>query len=78
MPQSLPRDVNRVLDAQHVRAFSGEEMNRPVCTKHSIGLVPDLDITHILTSGIATDFLECNALQVMSSNERLGHRAGVP
>jgi hypothetical protein len=76
MSQSLPGGIDRVLDAQHICAFSGENMNCPVCAKHTIELVRNLDIGHILASGKAADFLECNTLQLMSSNERFGHRAG--
>jgi hypothetical protein len=74
MPQFLPCD--RILDAQHIAAFSGEDVNRPVRAKHSIDLVRYLDIGHVLASGEAADFLECYALQLMASNERFGHRAG--
>jgi hypothetical protein len=66
----------RILDAHHISAFSGEDVNRPVRVKHSIDLVSYLDIDHILASGEAADFLECYALQLMSSNERFVHRAG--
>ena len=76
MPQSLPYGGDRILDAQHISAFSGEDVNRPVRAKRSIDLVRYLDIGHILASGEAADFLECYALQLMSSNERFGHRAG--
>ena len=76
MPQFLPGGIDRILDAQHISAFSGEDMNCPVCAKHSIDLVRYLDIGHILASGEAADFLECDTLQLMSSHERLGHRAG--
>jgi hypothetical protein len=76
MPQSLPCGGDRVLDAHHICAFSGEDVNRPVRVKHSIDLVRYLYIGHILASGEAADFLECNTLQLMSGNERFGHRAG--
>ena len=75
MPQSLPYGGDRILDAQHISAFSGEDVNCPVCAKHPIDFVRYLDIGHILASGEAADFLECYALQLMSSNERFGHRA---
>jgi hypothetical protein len=39
MPQFLPCGGERILDAQHVSAFSGEDLNRPVRAKHSIDLV---------------------------------------
>jgi hypothetical protein len=76
MPQFLSGGIDRILDAQHISAFSGEDMNCPVCAKHFIDLVRNLDIGHILASGEAADFLECDTLQLMSSNERFGHRAG--
>src|ERR1700730_2837052 len=76
MPQFLPDGIDRILNAQHICAFSGEDMNCPVCAKHSIDLVRYLDIGHILASGEAADFLEYDTLQLMSSNERFGHRAG--
>jgi len=76
MPQFLPGGIDRILDAQHISAFSGEDMNCPVCAKHPINFVGYLDIGHILASGEAADFLECDTLQLMSSNERFGHRAG--
>jgi hypothetical protein len=76
MPQSLPYGGDRILDAQHISAFSREDMNCPVCAKHPIDLVRYLDIGHILASGETADFLECDTLQLMSSNERFGHRAG--
>jgi hypothetical protein len=75
MPQSVPCGGDRILDLHHISAFSGEDVNRPVRVKHSIDLVSYLDIGHILASGEAPDFLECYALQLMSSNERFGHRA---
>ena len=76
MPQSLPCGSDRILDAHQISAFSGEDVNRPVRVKHSIDLVRYLNIGHILASGEAADFLECYALQLMSINERFGHRAG--
>jgi len=76
MPQSLPCGSDRILDAHQISAFSGEDANRPVRVKHSIDLVRYLNIGHILASGEAADFLECYALQLMSINERFGHRAG--
>jgi hypothetical protein len=53
MPQFLPCGGDRILDAQHVSVFSGEDLNRPVRAKHSIDLVSYLDIGHILASGEA-------------------------
>jgi hypothetical protein len=76
MPQFLPGGIDRILDAQHISAFSREDMNCPVCAKHFIDLVRYLDIGHILASREAADFLECDTLQLISSNERFGHRAG--
>jgi hypothetical protein len=76
MPQSLPYGGDRILDAQHISAFSGEDVNRPVRVKRSVDLVRYLDIGHVLASGEAADFLECDTLQLVSSNERFGHRAG--
>ena len=76
MQQSLPCSRDGVLDAHHICAFSGEDVNRPVRVKRSIELVRYLDIGHIFASREAADFLKCYALQLMSSNERFGHRAG--
>jgi hypothetical protein len=50
MPQFLPGGIDRILDGQHISAFSGEDMNCPICAKHSIVLVRYLDIGHILAS----------------------------
>jgi hypothetical protein len=75
IPQFLPGDIDRILDAQHISAFSREDMNCPVRMKRSVDLVRYLDIGHVLASGEAADFLECDTLQLMSSNERFGHRA---
>ena len=78
MPQFLPDGIDRILNAQHICAFSGEDMNRPVRVKLSIELVSYLDIGHIFASGEAADFLKCYALHLMSSDERFGHRVGSP
>src|ERR1700722_419620 len=78
MPESLPCGRDGVLDAHHICAFSGEDMNRPVRVKLSIELVSYLDIGHIFASGEAADFLKCYALHLMSSDERFGHRVGSP
>ena len=77
MPQSLPYGGDRILDAQHISAFSGEDVNRPVRMKRSVDLVRYFDIGHVLASGEAADFLECDTLQLMSSNERFGRDASV-
>jgi hypothetical protein len=76
LPQSVPCGGDRILNAHHISAFPGEDVNRPVRVKHSIDPIRYLDIGHILASGEAADFLECYPLQLMSSNERFGHRAG--
>jgi hypothetical protein len=76
MSQFLPGGIDRILDAQHISAFSGEDMNCPVCAEHPIDFVRYLDISHIRASGETADFLESDTLQLMSSNERFGHRAG--
>jgi hypothetical protein len=62
MPQSLPCGRDGVLDAHHICAFSGEDVNRPVRVKRSIELVRYLDIGHIFASGEAADFLERHTL----------------
>ena len=51
MPESLPCGRDGVLDAHHICAFSGEDMNRPVRVKLSIELVSYLDIGHMFASG---------------------------
>ena len=77
MQQSVPCGRDSILNARQISAFSGEDVNRPVRVKHSIDLVRYLDIGHIFASGEAADFLECYALQLMSSNERFGHRGSL-
>jgi hypothetical protein len=76
MLQLLPRGVDRILNAQHVSAFSDEDVNRPVRAKHFIDLVRYIDVGDILASGKAADLLEYDTFQIVSSNERFGHRAG--
>ena len=76
MQQSVPCGGDGILNAHQISAFSGKDVNRPVRVKRPVDFVRYLDIGHVLASGEGSDFLECYALQLMSSNERFGHRAG--
>jgi hypothetical protein len=78
MQQSAPGGRDGMLNAHQISAFSGEDVNRPVRVKRSVDLVRYLNIGHKLASGKAADFLECDTLQFMLSNERFSHRAVVP
>jgi hypothetical protein len=74
-PKFLPCGGDRILDAQHVSVFSGEDLNRPVRAKHSTDLVLSRYRSHTRIRG-SCGFLGVHALQLMSGNERFGHRAG--
>jgi hypothetical protein len=78
MPQSVPCGRDGILDTHQISAFSGEDVNRPIRVKHFVDLVRYLDIGHVLAAGETSDFLECDTLQLMLSNERFSHRAGRP
>jgi hypothetical protein len=58
--QSPPRGVNCELNALHVCALSGEDVQRPVGITCAIDLMLNLNGRHMLAAPESPDFLQCD------------------
>jgi hypothetical protein len=76
VPQSFSSSADGVLNALHVSACAGKNVNSPVRIALFIELVFDLDVRDEFAARKGPDFLHGNSFKIVSGDEFFGHRAG--
>ena len=53
----MPRDIDRVLNALHIDAFTGKDMHGPIGLEHLVEPALDLNVSDLITAWEGPDFL---------------------